>query len=122
MSAEVLQPEIIVFAGPNGSGKSTITKLAKTVGVYINADDITMLRTARVMTCGMPSIPRRSMRNWAGCRRRSLQMGLRRQFGGIWNTGTGGRRSFPASTRSIMRRCMMDAKMKGILWSKMYFS
>lgn len=40
MSVEVLQPEIIVFAGPNGSGKSTITKLAKTVGVYINADDI----------------------------------------------------------------------------------
>ena len=33
-------PEIMVFAGPNGSGKSTITKLAKTVGVYINADDI----------------------------------------------------------------------------------
>ncbi|MBQ9609078.1 MAG: zeta toxin family protein [Lachnospiraceae bacterium] len=35
-----LQPEIIVFAGPNGSGKSTITRMAKTVGVYINADDI----------------------------------------------------------------------------------
>lgn len=33
-------PEIIVFAGPNGSGKSTITRMAKTVGVYINADDI----------------------------------------------------------------------------------
>ena len=35
-----LKPEIIVFAGPNGSGKSTITRMAKTVGVYINADDI----------------------------------------------------------------------------------
>ena len=35
-----LQPEVIVFAGPNGSGKSTITRMAKTVGVYINADDI----------------------------------------------------------------------------------
>ena len=35
-----LKPEVIVFAGPNGSGKSTITKMAKTVGVYINADDI----------------------------------------------------------------------------------
>ncbi|MBR1444121.1 MAG: zeta toxin family protein [Firmicutes bacterium] len=35
-----LLPEIIVFAGPNGSGKSTITKMAKTIGVYINADDI----------------------------------------------------------------------------------
>lgn len=35
-----LKPEVIVFAGPNGSGKSIITKMAKTVGVYINADDI----------------------------------------------------------------------------------
>ena len=35
-----LKPEVVVFAGPNGSGKSTITKMAKTVGVYINADDI----------------------------------------------------------------------------------
>jgi predicted ABC-type ATPase len=34
------KPEIIVFAGPNGSGKSTITRMAKTVGQYINADDI----------------------------------------------------------------------------------
>lgn len=33
-------PEIIVFAGPNGSGKTTITSMAKTIGVYINADDI----------------------------------------------------------------------------------
>ena len=33
-------PEIMVFAGPNGSGKSTITRMAKTVGSYINADDI----------------------------------------------------------------------------------
>ncbi len=33
-------PEIIVFAGPNGSGKTTITKMAKVVGEYINADDI----------------------------------------------------------------------------------
>ena len=33
-------PEVIVFAEPNGSGKSTITKMAKTVGKYINADDI----------------------------------------------------------------------------------
>jgi len=30
----------LFFAGPNGSGKSTITKFAKTVGIYINADDI----------------------------------------------------------------------------------
>lgn len=33
-------PEIIVFAGPNGSGKSTITKLARIIEPYINADDI----------------------------------------------------------------------------------
>lgn len=40
ISEKQLQPEIIVFAGPNGSGKSTITKYARTVGIYINADDI----------------------------------------------------------------------------------
>ena len=33
-------PEVIVFAGPNGSVKTTITRMAKTIGVYINADDI----------------------------------------------------------------------------------
>ena len=33
-------PEIIVFADPNGSGKSTITKLARVIEPYINADDI----------------------------------------------------------------------------------
>ena len=33
-------PEIIVFAGPNGSGKSTITRMAKVIEPYINADDI----------------------------------------------------------------------------------
>lgn len=37
---KVILPEVIVYAGPNGSVKSTITKMAKTVGVYINADDI----------------------------------------------------------------------------------
>ncbi|MBQ3104251.1 MAG: zeta toxin family protein [Lachnospiraceae bacterium] len=37
---EIWLPEIIVFAGPNGSGKTTITRMAKTVGEYINADDI----------------------------------------------------------------------------------
>ena len=35
-------PEIIVFAGPNGSGKTTITRMAKIVAPYINADDIKM--------------------------------------------------------------------------------
>lgn len=37
---KVMLPEVMVFAGPNGSGKSTITRMAKTVGIYINADDI----------------------------------------------------------------------------------
>ena len=40
MSDKVMLPEVMVFAGPNGSGKSTITRMAKTVGEYINADDI----------------------------------------------------------------------------------
>ncbi len=35
-----MKPEIIVFAGPNGSGKSTVTKAAKIIRPYINADDI----------------------------------------------------------------------------------
>ncbi len=34
------KPEVIVFAGPNGSGKTTVTKLAKLIEPYINADDI----------------------------------------------------------------------------------
>ena len=37
---KLLRPEIIVFAGPNGSGKSTMTRMVKTIGAYINADDI----------------------------------------------------------------------------------
>ena len=40
MSPKTRLPEVMVFAGPNGSGKTTITRMAKTVGVYINADDI----------------------------------------------------------------------------------
>ena len=47
-SGNDIKPEVIVFAGPNGSGKTTITKMARTVGKYINADDIkkAMLCTA----------------------------------------------------------------------------
>ena len=37
-------PEIIVFAGPNGSGKSTVTQAWEKVGLYINADDVKIIR------------------------------------------------------------------------------
>lgn len=40
MVKQVRLPEVMFFAGPNGSGKSTITKFVKTIGFYINADDI----------------------------------------------------------------------------------
>lgn len=40
MLQQTKKPEIIVFAGPNGSGKSTVTKLAKIIEPYINADEI----------------------------------------------------------------------------------
>ena len=40
MSQKNRLPEVMIFAGPNGSGKTTIIRMAKTVGVYINADDI----------------------------------------------------------------------------------
>ena len=33
-------PRLLVFAGPNGSGKSTVTERIKTVGKYVNADEI----------------------------------------------------------------------------------
>ena len=39
-SDSVKLPEVMFFAGPNGSGKSTITRMARIVGEYINADDI----------------------------------------------------------------------------------
>ncbi|MDR0433903.1 MAG: zeta toxin family protein [Gracilibacteraceae bacterium] len=34
------EPRILVFAGPNGSGKSTVSAAWRTVGLYVNADDI----------------------------------------------------------------------------------
>ena len=40
MCDQIKKPEIIVFAGPNGSGKTTVTKLAKVIEPYINADEI----------------------------------------------------------------------------------
>ena len=40
-------PGIIVFAGLNGSGKSTVTRIAKVVQPYINADDIKTASTRR---------------------------------------------------------------------------
>ena len=38
MSDKEMLPEIMVFEGSNGSGKSTITRMAKTVGIYINEE------------------------------------------------------------------------------------
>ena len=35
-NSENRYPEVMFFAGPNGSGKTTITRMAKTVGEYIN--------------------------------------------------------------------------------------
>lgn len=40
MYEQIKKPEIIVFAGPNGSEKTTVTKLAKIIEPYINADEI----------------------------------------------------------------------------------
>lgn len=40
MCEQIKKPEIIVFASPNGSGKTTVTKLAKVIEPYINADEI----------------------------------------------------------------------------------
>ena len=37
-------PRIVVFTGPNGSGKSTITQAWEKSGLYINADDIKVIR------------------------------------------------------------------------------
>ena len=37
---EIRLTEVMVVAGPNGSGKTTMTSMIKTVGAYINADDI----------------------------------------------------------------------------------
>lgn len=34
------QPVVLVFAGPNGSGKTTVTCGLKTLGTYVNADDL----------------------------------------------------------------------------------
>ena len=36
----IRKPEVMVFAGPNGSGKTSVTRLAKLVGAYVNADNI----------------------------------------------------------------------------------
>ena len=40
MSMSRRSAEIMVFAGPDGSGKTTMARMAKSAGVYINADDI----------------------------------------------------------------------------------
>lgn len=40
MFVQTKKPEVIVFAGPNGSGKTSVTRLAKVIEPYINADEI----------------------------------------------------------------------------------
>jgi predicted ABC-type ATPase len=40
MCVQTKKPEVIVFAGPNGSGKTSVTRLAKVIEPYINADEI----------------------------------------------------------------------------------
>lgn len=60
--SRVLLPEVMVIAGPNGSGKSTVTRMAKTVGVYINADDI---RSATLCTDMEAAITAEKLRNIA---------------------------------------------------------
>jgi len=54
MPEKELQPEVIVFAGPNGSGKSTITRMAKTVGIYmiIQRCPLESLRNERLFILG----------------------------------------------------------------------
>lgn len=49
----VKKPEIIVFAGPNGSGKTTITKLARIIEPYINADNIKQAMKCDDMTAAI---------------------------------------------------------------------
>ena len=40
LSLETKDSQTIGILGANGSGKTTITRMAKTIGIYINADDI----------------------------------------------------------------------------------
>ena len=54
-------PEVVVFAGPNGSGKSTITRMAKVVGEYINADDIKATTLCRASFQRSYWFPRRKL-------------------------------------------------------------
>ena len=37
-------PHVLLFAGPNGSGKTTVTRAWQISGLYINADDIKVVR------------------------------------------------------------------------------
>ena len=70
-------PEVIVFAGPNGSGKTTITRMAKTVGTYINADDI-----KRESYCS--DLKRRLQRNGCGRTRLRKKLILRSRRSFLW--------------------------------------
>ena len=40
MGNEIKKPVVLAFAGPNGSGKTTVKRSLKTLGTYVNADDL----------------------------------------------------------------------------------
>ena len=60
LSTPLFVPTMRIFAGPNGSGKSTIVEQVKNMptdlGVYINADDITLALCEKRFTFSSYSI------------------------------------------------------------------
>ncbi len=66
---------------------------------------ITYVTDRKGHVCVTPLIRPRYKTNWAGCRKRSSQTGLKEQSNGIWSTATGGKRLFLANTSIIMKKC-----------------
>ena len=67
---------------------------------------ITHVTDRKGHVCAMRLIRLRFIMSWAGCRKQSLPMALKRPLNGILRTRSGGRISLMASIRIIMRRCM----------------
>ncbi len=65
-SEKIMLPEVMVIAGPNGSGKSTITRMAKIVGEYINADEIKKANLCTDLEAAVILV------NLIGCRRQAI--------------------------------------------------